>query len=117
MRTILSLLGLGLGGFVLGQVDTGIILKDAASLTGTTAVILALGYLLKFYIPSLHATAAVERAAFTATLDKMADRHDNWEKVRHEDSETLHATIMAMTKNCAEAQAVMRGVPNKPSGS
>lgn len=115
MRTMLVLLGMSFSGFVMGQTNaTDGWLKDTANLSAVGALITALGFLLKIYIPARDVAAAEQQKGFTATLDKMADRHSEWEKVRHEDSETLHATLMMMTKNCAEAQAAMRveGVSN-----
>lgn len=50
--------------------------------------------------------AAQERmqAAFTATLDKMAERHDRWENQRHSDSEGITEALDRLATNCQEAR-------------
>ena len=101
MRTMLVLLGMSFGGFVLGQTNTTDgWLKDTANLSAVGALIAALAFLLKVYIPARDVASAEQQKAFTATLDKMADRHER--------------TLLLMTKNCAEAQVAMRAEPKGP---
>lgn len=92
--------------------------------TSSAAVTLSLvvGWLLMRTIPSLMATIAesraelnAARATFQATLDRMGDRHERWETLRHEDSEglqkalrddsdRLNETLRGMTQVCSRVQ-------------
>ncbi len=130
MRTMLILLSASFSGFIVGQTN-GVEgwIKSAAELSAVGALITMLIFLLKVYIPSRDKAAAKQQEAanaamveqqkaFTTTLDKTSDRHDAWEKLRHEDSTALNVTLLTFSKNCAEAQAAMRveGVSNKGPG-
>jgi L-lactate permease len=44
------------------------------------------------------------RQSHTAVVDKLCDRWDAWEKIRHEDSEKLDVTLRDITANCAKRQ-------------
>lgn len=119
MRTILILSVTTFSGFVLGQTDyVEGWLKDAANLSAVGALIGMGIFLLKVYIPARDRASAKQQEAstlasteqqkaFTATLDKMADRHDVWEQVRHADHERLQETLRCMTQGCADTRAAI----------
>ena len=44
---------------------------------------------------------------FRETLRETSDRHDAWERQRHEDSDKLNTTMRDMMQNCAKAQERM----------
>lgn len=48
-----------------------------------------------------------ERKLFVGTLDNMAERHDGWEKQRHEDSENLHRSLNKLAVTCAKTHAAI----------
>ena len=132
MRIMLILLSASFSGFVLGQTEmSNGWVKDISNVSAVTALILSLGFLLKVYIPARDAAAtkqqeasaiasAEQQKAFTTTLDKMADRHDAWEQLRHTDHETLQETLRCMTAECAQSRAAMLAAvepkPNWPGG-
>jgi len=52
-------------------------------------------------------TAALDniRAAHSAVVDRICERSDKWEQLRHADSEQLSETLRALSANCAATQA------------
>jgi len=77
------------------------------------ALVYVIFHLLKFTIPSYQKQAEADRVAFQATLDRMANRHDVWEQLRHEDSQLLResmkeqaASQAEMAKTCARVHAL-----------
>ena len=44
------------------------------------------------------------RKGFTESLDKICERHERWENIRHEDSQDLRSAIDSLRVNCATAR-------------
>ena len=40
------------------------------------------------------------------TIDKLCDRWNEWEKIRHDDSDRLNATLAVLQSNCAAMKAI-----------
>ncbi len=55
------------------------------------------------------ADSAKQRAEHAAALDLICTRFDGWEKIRHEDSIANQATMLEMTKTCADARHAKEG--------
>lgn len=84
------------------------------------ALVYVIFHLLKFTIPSLQKQSEKDRIAFQETLDKMAVRHDEWERLRHEDSHLLReamkeqsASQAELAKTCARVHDLDRGHDRK----
>ncbi len=75
------------------------------SLIGEGVAITVLAWAVYFLL-SKHLPA--QSKAFTTTLDKMAERHDGWEKARHDDSVALNETLQHLRENCATVNAGKR---------
>jgi len=72
-----------------------------------TVVSGVLVYLLTKFIPD-------QRAAFTATLYKITDRHDGWESQRTEDSKQLNETLTELRVHCARTHAQLPDASTRP---
>ena len=50
-----------------------------------------------------------------STLDRLCDRWDAWEKIRHADSVTLNQTLTDLQSNCAAMQTIrdLKQIPGK----
>lgn len=112
------------GGLTLFAADTAAPSTGGATggvieLTALSAVIAGLAYLLKFHIPKILADAREEREealkSYTATLDKITERHDSWEKLRHADHEAQQETLREMTRQCANVHTQIQERANERS--
>jgi len=48
------------------------------------------------------------RKSYSVTLDKLCDRWDGWERVRHADSEKLDDTLRLMTAQCEKTRGAIK---------
>ena len=72
-----------------------------------TALVGALGFLLKVTIPSLLRQNEQQRQENNAVVDRLAERWDGWEKMRHDDHESLEECLRNMADSCAQTRAAM----------
>lgn len=100
MKVLASLILVSSGAVLLGQASPEPVTPWA---TGSAAVTLAgvVGWLLTKTLPSM-------QRDFRETLDKMAERHDQWEKSRHDDSEKLNGTLREMSSTCARVHEIAK---------
>lgn len=50
-------------------------------------------------------------------IDRMADRWDGWEQIRHADSERLVESLAQLRENCAAVTAISDKKPAKANGT
>ena len=55
-----------------------------------------------------------ERKDFSQSLDKICERHERWENVRHEDSQDLRTAIDGLRTNCAAVQERLQTQDDSP---
>jgi hypothetical protein len=65
-------------------------------------LLFALFYLLKVHLPG-------KDKMFTDSIDKLTERHDRWERLRHEDSQELTNTLNDLRANCIAVQTKLGG--------
>ena len=70
-------------------------------MTALSSLVAALFFLLKVYVPA-------KDRQFIEALDKKDERHERWEKERHEDSRELRETLGSMRDNCIATQTHLR---------
>jgi hypothetical protein len=68
-----------------------------------SSLIAAFGYLLRVEMPAA-------RKQFAAILDRITDRWDGWEKIRHDDHEGLQSVLRETVVNCADTRAAMQTI-------
>lgn len=117
-----SLLTVSLGMFLLGQTEgpaNAVPYGDLMASGGALGILgWAVFYTLTRLVPADRAqnaaTLASLQSQYTATLDKMAERHERWEAIRHSDSEALRTALVDLTVNCARVHKIpVQGVSQK----
>lgn len=71
------------------------------ALTAMGALIAALFYLLRVYLPA-------KDKLFTESLRANDERHERWETMRHQDSDKLTDALHALRENCVAVQTRAR---------
>lgn len=105
---------------LLGQADaiTKVVPWGDLAVGGSAVAILGwvAYYLLTKTVPDLRKSMEEQQSKFSATLDRLCDRHERWEEARHADSAKLDETLRensqradgalrALAENCAAARA------------
>ncbi|MDD4889705.1 MAG: hypothetical protein PHU85_07215 [Phycisphaerae bacterium] len=121
MNTITTTIPAGLLTMLVGQVAPDP-LAGWANLTAAAMLGVAVLFLLTKYLPSRDKQLSEQAAAFTSSIvaqaqtfnsvtveqakvfsvsvERLSDRHDSWEKLRHEDQQRLEKTLRDMTAFC-----------------
>jgi len=118
-------LPLGLGLLMLGQAEAAIQSQafPYSDLVFSGGAVSVLSYLAWHVIvkemPTARKDAATDAAAartdFTKTLDSMAERHERWETLRHEDSQKIGSALNNMAVTCAKVQSrLLEGETHDP---
>ncbi len=82
---------------------TGEVVTLALPMIGSAANLGALG-VLAWVVWTQFGEIRSLRRTHGEIVDKLCDRWDSWEKIRHEDSERLDRTLLAMTRHVAETK-------------
>lgn len=82
---------------------TGEVVTPAVPMIGSAANLGALG-VLAWVVWTQFGEIKSLRRTHGEIVDKLCERWDSWEKIRHEDSERLDKTLLAMARHVADAQ-------------
>lgn len=100
--------------------DVGAMPTNWNDITSLAAVIIALLYLVVYFVPQSNQRQSDQAVAltkthgetldkaittFTATLDKMHQRADDWNKMRHDDNERMTEGLRFLSAECAKRNA------------
>lgn len=107
----MALLPVSFAGFAIAQAAPATPwVQDGMQFSALALMGWALWYLLSKEMPKkredFNEAITAQRISFTETLDKMSERHDRWETLRHQDSEKLDSTLRNLTENCAATRTM-----------
>ncbi len=71
------------------------------------ALIASFAYLLRVEIPAMRKQNENQQTAFGSILNRISDRWDGWEKIRHDDHESLQNVLRDVVVNCASTRSAM----------
>lgn len=107
------------GVLILGQSlpDTAwtVFVKPIMEMGALTGLLVALLYLLKFELPALRKERDSMRKDFAGTLDRITDRWDQWEQIRHDDHEAAMRADRERTAACTETRLTMEAAFSRDS--
>jgi hypothetical protein len=128
MRTVvLFLVGFGLlavSDNLASELSAWSWVKVVSELSALGALIAAFAWLLRVEIPAMRRQNQEQQVAFgkflerqqtsfEKLLDRITDRWDGWEQVRHEDHENLQTVLRETVAHCAKSQTFMEATAAK----
>jgi hypothetical protein len=81
--------------------------KTGVELSALGALIAGFGYLLRVEIPALRKQNVEQQDKFSKILGDITNRWDGWEKIRHDDHESIQTVLRETVVGCAETRAAM----------